>query len=155
MGWNRESIKQTIDERLPKDLSAEELRERLLDLSVAIYPVISVFASMDDTPRGHWFTSMLFPWDAEGEGFDGYSHHKVESSVWEHGNPSPSQIHEKRWEMAESISIGTKGNPSSIVNDDFTLLESYSECIGGQAYNGSISAKDIRHLDETYRNNTK
>lgn len=154
MGWNLESIKNQIDEQLPENMSTEDLRMRLVELAAAIYPVISVFSSIDETPRGTWFTSMLFPWECDEEGFANHTHHYLENGEWKHENPTPSEVHSKDYEVQESISIGTKGKGTSIVNDNFIFLQSYGEFIGGQAYNGSISAKDIRHLTTVFKNST-
>lgn len=156
MGWNRESIRKSMEERLPVNLTAEELRARLIDLATAIYPVVSVFSGIDDTPRGTWFTSMLFPWECDEEGFTNFTHHYLgEDSNWAHANPTPSEIHSEDYEMTESVSIGSGGKEANIVDDDFIFLQSYGEFIGGQAYNGSISASDIRYLTSVYGNSIK
>lgn len=155
MGWNRDSIRERMEKNIPENLSADEYRQRLIDLSVAIYPVISVFSSIDDSPRGTWFTSMLFPWDCESEGFTDHTHHMIENGKWIHENPTPSEIHLKGYETAESISIGYSGKPHSVVNDDFIFLQSYDEFAGGHAYNGSISAGDVRYLTESYQSAIK
>lgn len=140
--WNKETIskeRRKLAEASLKNLSRDQLIDRIVALETTLYPFAYVYGALDTKAwRGSSATSKLFPMFSEKGNFlvykDGASVEIRKDKL------SESEYHAVDYYTEDSVPIMDGTN----LHDDFTLLSVGQDAPGTHISCGSISMKDVR-----------
>lgn len=141
--WNTESIRLEREKKLDRNMSREQMLERILDLEVALYPLAFTFHSLDGLAN-YWtseLNSNLIP-IADGRG------NIMVSSAEKAGYVEiPPQDTWHQVGIVPRSGIDVSNSPK--IHDDFEILSVIMSGPGAGGSGGVITMGDVRRATES------
>jgi len=148
MGWNYEAIREhkAKDATRLADWPREKLIARIIDLEVALDPLVTTLGSLDDKldwPRASMsVSSKLWPMtDEDGKSWLVFNKETSKSDPIE--PPKPERLHEVEYYTQDGLSFDK--NEGGKLHDDFEIIGVHQSALASYIFCGHITMKDVRH----------